>query len=169
MTDNIEVGRLLDLYFEGNTTIEQERLLADYFASPQSDPQFDYAKPMFDYFAATAAQEHQFEIRLPFEQPEHKVNLWHRYRKPIVWALSAAAAVAVALTTVLSIEYSRNNTVYCYLNGHPVTDPQLACEQAEMALSLLHSSLGAQKQAGKTALLQLNAHIDRIDDGQGDE
>ncbi len=51
MTTNKEhIGRLLDLYMEGKTSLEEEALLAEYFRSPDADKGFADFKTMFNRF-----------------------------------------------------------------------------------------------------------------------
>ena len=51
MTTNKEdIRRLLDLYMEGKTSLEEEALLMEYFRSPDADKDFADFKTMFDQF-----------------------------------------------------------------------------------------------------------------------
>lgn len=45
---NIE--QLLEQYFDGNTTLEQEKQLANYFSSANVAPQLQQYQPLFNYF-----------------------------------------------------------------------------------------------------------------------
>ncbi len=51
MTTNKEdIRRLLDLYMEGKTSLEEEALLMEYFRSPDADKDFADFKTMFNQF-----------------------------------------------------------------------------------------------------------------------
>jgi uncharacterized protein HemX len=47
--NNIE--QLLEQYFDGNTTLEQEKQLINYFSSANVAPQLQQYKPLFDFYS----------------------------------------------------------------------------------------------------------------------
>ena len=48
--DREELRHLLQMFMEGNTTIEQESLLAEYFRNNEIDAEFSVYKDMFTVF-----------------------------------------------------------------------------------------------------------------------
>ncbi len=50
MTDTTEIKNLLERYFEGETSIEEEEVLHAYFKSGEVAPEFRKYAPMFSYF-----------------------------------------------------------------------------------------------------------------------
>lgn len=71
---------ILEKYFEGETTLSEETVLKQYFASADVAPEFEMYKPLFGYFEQEKAQ-----------QPEVALL---SVRKPNPW-LSVAAAIIV--------------------------------------------------------------------------
>ena len=78
-----QVHKYLDLYFEGQATIEQEAILMDYFTQPVIDVKLAQFKPYFEIIASERKQT--FKGQLPMK-PSSKNN-WRR--------AVAIAAVAV--------------------------------------------------------------------------
>lgn len=155
------IRELLELYFDGETTLEQEKQLRDYFTGCDDIPaDLLYAKAMFGGF--TLAEQHacSAEVNIPDAKklPAKRGRLSRIYT-----SISVAAAVVVAagLTWVLAPE---KQTVYCYLNGEPVTNIEIAARQAQMASRLIETSASVSannistfREAGKSM-----EHLSRI-------
>jgi hypothetical protein len=52
-----DISRLLDKYFEGETSLEEERILRQYFTSKDVAPELAMHKPLFIYESSMQAQE----------------------------------------------------------------------------------------------------------------
>ncbi len=48
--DYKEINKILELYFEGETTLEQEKLLKDYFSTSEIAPGHRPLKKLFDFY-----------------------------------------------------------------------------------------------------------------------
>ncbi len=57
MKDNTEIKDLLECFFEGETSIEEERVLHVYFKSGEVAPEFRKYAPMFSYFESERSIE----------------------------------------------------------------------------------------------------------------
>lgn len=166
-----EIRALLERYFDGETSLAEERALSDYFASSPSIPaDLEYARAMFGHFAhasgqaftpapevchiastdATGSATNQTSLpdngtaaaaitaphgtqsasAAPAPKPRK------RRRKIIAWAGSAAAAIAAGLILTFTL-ISDREVVYCYVNGEPVTDYDLAYAYTQGALGLI--------------------------------
>jgi hypothetical protein len=55
-----EVKKLLDKYFEGNTSLREEQSLRDYFSSKTADKEFDRYASLFQYFKTERASEKKY-------------------------------------------------------------------------------------------------------------
>ncbi len=77
--DNIE--KLLDKYFEANTTVAEEETLRDYFSKDSVATHLEQYAPMFQYFSK--AKEERFTKQVPLKTK----NNFYR------WASVAAVAV----------------------------------------------------------------------------
>lgn len=82
-----EIQSLLDRYWEGETTLEEERLLKSYFASGQIDERFRSVAPLFQVFREEKALEY---ARAKTVEMKPRIFAWHG------WA--AAASVLLLLS-----------------------------------------------------------------------
>ena len=81
-----DIQALLDKYWEGETSLEEERLLKQYFSGNQIDPRFQTEAPLF----RAIREEQAVQLVKPQEKPIRPVMYDLR-----VWA--AAASVALGL------------------------------------------------------------------------
>ncbi|MCB9081386.1 MAG: hypothetical protein H6555_06705 [Lewinellaceae bacterium] len=92
---------LLDKYYQGETSLEEEASLRSYFQQNQAPAEFGADQDWFRMIAAQRAQQPQlsadFTARLnaKIQQPR---PLWPRKAKPQTWILRIAAAVLLALS-----------------------------------------------------------------------
>ena len=87
-SNNIE--RLLDAYFEGNTGLEEEAILMDYFNNHRVEDHLLQYKPIF--IGLEAAKKKQSNKK--FKMPEPKVS---RSYKPWRYAIAAVLVIAFGL------------------------------------------------------------------------
>lgn len=126
-----QIRALLERYFDGETSVAEERTLREYFAAcPDLPPDMEYARTMLGYFAEAAEGRCSVSPALKAAAP-HK-----RRRKIVAWAGSAAAAVAAGLILTFNLVGSKE-VVYCYINGEPVTDYDLAYAYTQGALGII--------------------------------
>ncbi|MEK8179643.1 hypothetical protein WMW71_04760 [Flavobacterium buctense] len=123
--DRIE--KLLEKYFEAETTIAEEKELKNYFASSNVAPPLEQYKPMFGY--ATQAKQEQFKATIPLSTKK---------RKSVVW-LSVAASVAVLLSVGLFTFNHYNQPVSEDLGTYD--DPEVAFRETQKALALISKSV----------------------------
>lgn len=141
-SDN-EIRRLLALYFDGATTEAQEKELRTYFAHGEVPADLAYAKALFGASAAVAADacpltDEQLLARLhPAGRP---VRQGKRRDRRLLF-LYPAAAIALLCCVLRPLVATQRPEVYCYLNGEPVTDPEIALRQADMAGRLLDAAV----------------------------
>lgn len=119
---------LLEKYFEGQSSIEEEKELQKYFASANIAPHLKQYTPLFGYFSQAAAQELKREIKvLPrIQDKKRTTNLW----------LSIAASIVVMLvagTYVYFDKESPSQELGTYDN------PEAAMRETQRALAMLSS------------------------------
>lgn len=134
--DRIE--KLLEKYFEAETTIAEEKELKDYFASSDVAQHLDQYKPIFGY--ATQAKQEQFSFA-PFgfePRASATIPLNTKKRKSVVW-LSIAASVAVLLSVGLFTFNHYNQPVSEDLGTYD--DPEVAFRETQKALALISKSV----------------------------
>lgn len=138
--NEIRIRQLLDSYFEGETSLAEERELRAYFASAADIPaDLRYAEAMFGALGGSAEAVLAAEGFTP-RAAKRSLKPGHR-----VWLLggiaAAAAAIAVAVIFPFHTASVQPQTVYCYINGEPVTDYQTALRYTEGTLELVGTSL----------------------------
>lgn len=82
----VKVESLLEAYFEGNTTLEQEETLRSYFASVDVAPQVAMYQPLFAGIALAKEEVSHRELQLPQSTASSKI-----------WWLGIAASAVITL------------------------------------------------------------------------
>ena len=177
----IQIRYLLELYFDGETTLEQERQLREYFAGDDVPADLEYARAMFGFFGAAAKDTSSADIILRFEEEwaavrqELPIADVRELKKPasenshrIVmagWIYRVASVAAVVLLTIgitfTVTRYADQPTIYCYVNGQPVTDIDYATRQAEMAARILEGNMKTSAE-GINALAEASKPIEQL-------
>lgn len=135
---------LLERYFEGMTTLEEERLLREYFSAGEDIPHdLLYARAIFGAFhdASSAAVP---DMPAGFREKTRPCR--RRGMSRTQWILTGAAASAAAAVFILIFVRQKEpapapETIYCYVNNVPVTDYETAARYAENTLELISGSL----------------------------
>ena len=136
-----KVQELLQRYFDGATSLEEERYLKRYFACDKIHDSLKAYRPMFTFFA----QE------LAIEPPQRKTKARKiRLNMSIITALAASIAI---LLWIGLVEMKSDNYVY-FVNGQRVYDESAAIALAETKLQLLASSMQNARN-GMSALYKL--------------
>jgi predicted ribosomally synthesized peptide with SipW-like signal peptide len=125
--DRIE--NLLEKYFEGETTIAEEKELQDYFSGDVAQHLEQY-KPMFGYFSI--AREQQFEQNIPLKTKKRKVVAWI--------SVAASAVVLVGVGTFAYFNQTQNQDLGTY------DSPEEAFRETQKALAMLsdHVNTGVE-------------------------
>ena len=87
-----KIEKLLDAYFEGNTSLAEEAILRDYFLQDEVAPHLAMYQPMFAGLAAAKQEVSQREIHLPQRQFKMK-NWWYGVAASVVIAIGVAGFV----------------------------------------------------------------------------
>lgn len=125
------IRTLLERYFEGETTLAEERELRDRFASGEDIPEdLQYAAGMFAFFGESR------EACLPVRPRKARLHfrLWHGIA-------STAAVVALVAATVFFLKPRPAETIYGYVDGRPISDRATAEAYAAQSLGLVGESL----------------------------
>jgi len=113
------IDRLLERYYEGLTSVEEESFLQAWLSKPDVPARFDADKALFGYFAGQQ------------NRPVKK----HNVLRFAAWFSAAAAVLALLLVT--GNAFSRDTNDYVFIQGKKYTNLILAKKQAESTLSLL--------------------------------
>ena len=124
--DRIE--KLIEKYFEGETSIAEENELKVYFSSTDVAQHLKQYQTIFGYFSQD--KEQKFTQEIPLETKKRNIVMW----------LSVAASVVVMLG-VGTFMYFETNTSEQFVACSPEDSPELAMEQTERALALVSEHL----------------------------
>jgi hypothetical protein len=118
-----KVERILEKYFEGETTSAEEKELKDYFASTNVAQHLEHYKPMFGYFSQ--AKQEQYKAVIPLQTKKRKIASWT--------SIAAAVIVLLGLGTFTFMNY--NATKSQDLGTYD--DPEVAFRETQKALGLI--------------------------------
>ncbi len=128
--ESIKIELLLEKYFEGQTTIAEEKELKDYFSSSNVAQHLVQYQSLFGYFSAAKEQKSQHEI------PPFPMN---RYKKRNVAWLSIAASVVVLFSVATLGYFNYNESQEQDLGTYQ--DPEVAFRETQKVLSLLSQNV----------------------------
>ena len=135
---------LVDKYFDGLTSLEEEQELRRYFAQAESIPEeYQVVKMMLGTFDTLSHETPNREVNVHAE-----IKRRNTFRLNMKWVASAAAAAAAAILVGVAITLapnSRNMEVstettpayICYVNGVKVEDDKVAYAEANRILGSL--------------------------------
>ena len=129
----MELNRIEDIlakYFQGETSIAEEKELKDYFSSPNVAQHLEQYKPMFGYFSQVKEQKSTQTIPLKTK------------KRNVAW-LSIAASVVVLLGVGTYFYVSEKNAAPAVAQTELGTydDPEEALAATQKALALLSSNV----------------------------
>ena len=120
--DRIEI--LIEKYFEGETSIAEEKELKAYFSSSDVAQHLEQYKPVFGYFSQ--AKQEQFTASIPLKSGKKQ--------KRLAW-LSVAASVLVMLG--IGFFAYQNTSEPTQENLGVIDDPEIAFKETQKALALI--------------------------------
>lgn len=125
-----KIEKLLEKYFEAQTTLAEEKELKNYFASTNVAPNLEQYKPLFGY--AIQAKNDHFTAAITLPKPQNKKS------NRVVW-LSIAASAVVFLGVGLFTYDSYNQTETQDLGT--IEDPEVAFRETQKALNMISTSV----------------------------
>ncbi|MBN8641683.1 MAG: hypothetical protein J0L86_07740 [Flavobacteriales bacterium] len=124
----VRIEQLIDKYFEGQTSIAEERELKAYFSSSDVAQHLEQYRDVFGYF--TQAKEHQFTKSVPL-QPRKQFN--------VLW-LSIAASIVIVFG-VVTFRFLETEAVQPAGELGTYDNPELAMAETQKALDLVSEKL----------------------------
>lgn len=128
MTTN-EIEQILERYYDGESTLTEEKLLREYFSGSEVADHLKMHQPLFTYFTSQAAAH---------IEKEPKVVTMTSTRNNILYVASLAAGVLLVIGLFFTF---LNNNVNHSRSGSNDPELQLAFLQAEDALMLVSGNL----------------------------
>ncbi|WP_316635756.1 hypothetical protein [uncultured Flavobacterium sp.] len=126
----VKIENILEKYFQGETSIAEEKELKEYFSSPNVAQHLEQYKPMFGYFSQVKEQKSTQEIPLQTK------------KRNVAW-LSIAASVVVLLGIGTFYYVSKKNTPPVVAQSELGTydNPEEALAATQKALALLSNKV----------------------------
>lgn len=128
----IKIEQLLEKYFDGLTTLAEEKELSAYFSSANVAPHLEQYRDMFGYFKAARLETPQHELKALPKNRTINITAW----------LSVAASVVVLLGvgSYFMLQDRQPENLGTFDN------PEVAYRETQKALALLsgHINQGAQ-------------------------
>ena len=131
----LNIEELVEKWLDGNTSLEEERTLADYFAAGEVADNLRWAEALFarNAKARTAIPAAPVAPKVA----EHTAPRRHTLRLTLVATVSAAAAMALVLVGTLGSQQQ----ACAYINGEMVCDAVVVMESAAPVFERLRGSL----------------------------
>ncbi|MDY3978727.1 MAG: hypothetical protein SOZ00_01755 [Tidjanibacter sp.] len=143
---------LLDRYFAGESTLDEEHALAEYLLTAQVPADLSYAQALFARHASTASATTTMAIASPRR---------HTLRRMVISLASVAAAAVVGTGIYLTVEHE-HRTIYCYVNGIAVNDLDQIRQMTRPTFDKLDSSL-TKIGSGVDAVESANRSIEQVE------
>jgi len=131
-----EIDQLINKYFEGETSLEEEAKLKAFILSRDLLPdKYNRIKAMFSFYetGSTETCELKIENIIPFQKKKRNSL------RIIYYAVAAGAAILLGIWFMQDSKIEK--PVYAYINGEPVENQELAFKEAQKALMIISKNL----------------------------
>lgn len=125
-----QIEQLLESYFEGTTTLQEEKILKQYFSSSQVAPHLESYRSLFAYFK----QEQTTQFTRKEVIPTSKNN-WYRWMA----AASVVVLLGIGIYTLQHQEVPEQTVAQNELGTY--TTPEQAFEETQKALAMVSGHL----------------------------
>ncbi|MBF6596715.1 MAG: hypothetical protein ITF98_00600 [Fermentimonas sp.] len=128
---NTDIRKLIDRYFEGETTSLDEQMLRDYFANENVPQDLMMLAPLFEFISnQTLALTVLNEIKKEEKSKVIRVTpILKNYR--IIASIAVVLIVAIVLVTETRKEQIINTGSYVWVDGKQFKDPETVMKYAE--------------------------------------
>jgi hypothetical protein len=139
-----DIEQLLEKYFEGETSVAEEKALKTYFQQPTIAPHLEVYRELFGYFQV--AQQIEYKPATAKVVTMNTARQGRHYKW--WWQVAAVLAIGIALWCLIPQTYSSNAAVAVTIEweAYETTDTEAAYEETLKALELLSEALGGGKQ-----------------------
>lgn len=124
------IKQLLEKYFDGTTTLEEENVLKSYFTSPNVAPHLESYRSLFVYFKQ--------EQNVQFDQDIH----WTSVRsKRYYWLIAASIAILIGVGTLFTPMTEQSTAELAQTDLGTYTTPEEAYVATQNAIALVAGHL----------------------------
>jgi len=125
-----KIENILDKYFQGETTIAEEKELKEYFSSSNVAQHLEQYKPLFGYFSQVKQQKTTQEIPLQTK------------KRNVAWlSIAASAVVLLGIGTFYYVSEEQTTPVVAQSELGTYDDPEEALAATQKALALLSNNV----------------------------
>jgi hypothetical protein len=124
------IKQLLEKYFDGTTTIEEENVLKSYFTSANVAPHLESYRSLFVYFKQ--------EQNVQFDQDIHWTSV---QSKRYNWLIAASIAILIGVGTLFALMTDQSTTELAQTDLGTYTTPEEAYEATQNAITLVAGHL----------------------------
>ena len=129
---NLEL--LLHKYFEGNTSLDEEQQIKEFFKNNKELPEkLLKTKAMFEFFQ----NEKEKQLEYQFSPGKSKKT---SIKKLYYQVSGIAASILILISIFIYTDNSEEQKIYAYINGKPIMNEQVAKMEAKRALLLVSSN-----------------------------
>ncbi len=122
-----KIEKILEHYFEGNSSTADEKMLQDYFTSSNVAQHLQQYQPLFGFFEEAKQQKYMQELPLQTKK-----------RNSVVW-LSIAASIVVLFSAGLFLYTNKEANQEQGLGTYD--NPEIAFQETQKALQLLATNV----------------------------
>lgn len=119
------IKNLIERYFDGTTSIKEEKELKIYFSSKNVAPELEKYRGLFSYFSKEQQEENTREIVI---NPKTRFNFW------------IAASVVVTLGLGIVLLQPKDSDLGTF------DDPEIALQETQKALRLVSENINKGKE-----------------------
>ena len=146
-----DIDKLLEKYFQGDTSLEEENELKQYFSEHKIDPDLAHLKPLFVFF------KNEKLVKMPEQQAVNlrpiaggKKTGWRRFYSLAVAAAMLAAFAVGGFLYQKNMAEERARIAYEKLHKDSFEDPEKAMAEIQKALALVSRKMNkGKKEAAK--------------------
>lgn len=150
-----DIRRLIDLYYEGKTSANDEAALRDYFARHDTDPEFDDDKLFFE---AMTSDENLIEVPADLEQRLNSaIDSWEKSEQKAVAARHRFKIIsfrrAIGIAASIAVLFALGAMLLGNRTHEPVdtfTDPMEAYAETQRVLTLFANTIDKSMQGLET-------------------
>ncbi len=132
--DEQKIQDLLQRYFDGATSLEEERKLQQFFSREEIPGELKKYQPLFAFFTEEKA----------IEPPQHKPK-GKTIRIP--WLIVTGIAASIAILFLVTVPKSQQEEFKYYVDGKRVYDEAAAMETAETKLQMMAMTMQKAKNS----------------------
>lgn len=140
--ESSRIKHLIEKYYDGATSREEERAITDYFLShPSLDKELEVERAMF--LGLSKMRDEQASLTMSYIKPM-------RRRAATLWLGRVAAVAAVAIIALIvgggvwedsEAELDYTQDIICYIDGKEVTNSELALSETSRLLGSVANNM----------------------------